>query len=262
MKVIKRDKTEEVFRQEKLLNAVTKAFESCGGEIPSDIAETVGKLYDETADQTVTVEEIQDRIEDLLIHTYPEIAKCYIIYRYNHKLIRERKFRCLNLNKDVYTILPGGIFMIESLMRMNINMDKYKTSQLGQALKKVYRGQIEINDAIKLTENELAAIFESKDAPIELDTDNGFFGDVVGVCPLCGGNVKRTKFGYGCSNFREKDCKFSFGAYILGRSISIANAKMLLETGKTSKIQGFTSKNGKKFDAFLKLQDGKVVFDF
>ena len=91
MKVIKRDKTEEVFRQEKLLNAVTKAFESCGGEIPSDIAETVGKLYDETADQTVTVEEIQDRIEDLLIHTYPEIAKCYIIYRYNHKLIRENR---------------------------------------------------------------------------------------------------------------------------------------------------------------------------
>jgi DNA topoisomerase-3 len=37
---------------------------------------------------------------------------------------------------------------------------------------------------------------------------------------------------------------------------------MLLETGKTSKIQGFTSKNGKKFDAFLKLQDGKIVFDF
>ena len=173
-----------------------------------------------------------------------------------------RKSQYIHLNKDVYTILPGGIFMIESLLRMNINMDKYKTSQLGQALKRVYRGQIEIDDAIKLTENELAAIFESKDAPIELDTDNGFFGDVVGVCPLCGGNVKRTKFGYGCSNFKEKDCKFSFGAYILGRSISIANAKMLLETGKTSKIQGFTSKNGKKFDAFLKLQDGKVVFDF
>ena len=173
-----------------------------------------------------------------------------------------RKSQYIHLNKDVYTILPGGIFMIESLMRMNINMDKYKTSQLGQALKKVYHGQIEIDDAIKLTENELSEIFKSKDTPIELDTDNGFFGDIVGVCPLCGGNIKRTKFGYGCSNFREKDCKFAFSGYILGRSISIANAKLLLETGRTSKIQGFTSKNGKKFDAFLKLQDGKVVFDF
>ena len=152
--------------------------------------------------------------------------------------------------------------MIESLMRMNINMDKYKTSQLGQALKKVYHGKIEINDAIRLTEVELSQIFETKDMPIELDTDIGFLGDIIGICPLCGGDIRRTKYGYGCSNYKEKDCKFSVGSYILGRSISKTNIQMLISTGKTSKIQGFTSKNGKKFDAYLKLQDGKVVFDF
>lgn len=166
------------------------------------------------------------------------------------------------LNKDVYTILPGGIFMIESLIKMNINMDKYKTSQLGQALKKVYRGEIAVGDAVALTRDELTEIFALRDAPIELDTDNGFIGDVVGVCPLCGGTVRRTKFGYGCSNYKESGCKFSVGAYILGRSISKSNIKLLIETGRTSKIQGFTSKNGKKFDAYLKLADGKVVFDF
>jgi hypothetical protein len=37
---------------------------------------------------------------------------------------------------------------------------------------------------------------------------------------------------------------------------------MILETGKSVKIQGFTSKAGKPFDAILKLEDGKVVFDF
>lgn len=173
-----------------------------------------------------------------------------------------RNSQYIHLNKDVYTILPGGIFMIESLMRMNINMDKYKTSQLGQALKKVYRGQIAIDDAIMLTENELSEIFASKDAPIEIDTDTGFVGDILGKCPLCDGEIKRTKFGYGCSNYHEKGCKFTIGSYILGRSISKSNVQMLLNTGKTSKIQGFTSKNGKKFDAFLKLQDGKVVFEF
>ena len=145
---------------------------------------------------------------------------------------------------------------------MNINMDKYKTSQLGQALKRVYKGQIEIDDAIRLTVDELSQIFASKNVPIELDTDHGFFGDTVGQCPLCGGEVRRIKFGYGCSNYRETGCKFIINGYILGRSISMANAKMLLENGKTSKIQGFTSKNGKKFDAFLKLQEGKIVFDF
>ncbi len=173
-----------------------------------------------------------------------------------------RNSQYINLNKDVYTILPGGIFLIESLIRMNINMDKYKTSQLGQALKKVYHGKMAIEEAVELTQNELSEIFSSKDTPIELDTDIGFLGDVIGDCPLCGGKVKRIKFGYGCSNYRDNGCKFSIGGYILGRSISKSNVQMLLTTGKTSKIQGFTSKNGKKFDAFLKLQDGKVVFDF
>ncbi|MGM9631524.1 MAG: DNA topoisomerase [Eubacteriales bacterium] len=173
-----------------------------------------------------------------------------------------RNSQYINLNKDVYTILPGGIFMIESLMRMNITMDKYKTSQLGQALKKVYHGTIEIGDAIKLTEEELSEIFSAKDQPVELDTDIGFLGDVVGPCPLCSGEIRRTKFGYGCSNYKENGCKFSISNYILGRSISKSNVRMLLNTGKTSKIQGFTSKNGKQFSAYLKLQDGKVVFDF
>ena len=39
--------------------------------------------------------------------------------------------------------------------------------------------------------------------------------------------------------------------------------KLLLETGRTSKIQGFVSrKTGKTFDATLVLRDGKAEFDF
>ena len=173
-----------------------------------------------------------------------------------------RNSQYIDLKKDVYTILPGGIFMIESLLRMNINMDKYKTSQLGQALKKVYHGTIAIDDAIKLTEDELAEIFSQKVSLPEVDTDIGFFGDIVGKCPVCGADVKRNKFGYGCSAYKETGCKFAFSAFICGRSISKSNAMMLLSSGRTSKIQGFTSKNGKSFDATLKIENGKIVFEF
>jgi hypothetical protein len=39
--------------------------------------------------------------------------------------------------------------------------------------------------------------------------------------------------------------------------------QMLLEKGRSSKIQGFISKAGKPFDSYLKLDEsGKVVFDF
>ncbi|MBR2296167.1 MAG: topoisomerase C-terminal repeat-containing protein [Clostridia bacterium] len=172
----------------------------------------------------------------------------------------------ISLKKDSYYILPDGEYLIESLSQLGIIMDKYKTSELGQALKKVFRGEMTIEESVALAEAEIAKVFNlSRDLTISIeeDTNIGFFGDVVGLCPLCDGNVVRTKFGYGCSNFRENGCKFSISKTICSRTISVANVKMLLATGKTSKIQGFVSKNGKKFDAVLRLDaDGKVVFDF
>ena len=90
----------------------------------------------------------------------------------------------------------------------------------------------------------------------------GYFGEEVGVCPLCGGTVTRTKFGYGCSNYREKNCRFSINQAICSRIISPANVRLLLANGVTSKIRGFVSKNGKTFDAFLALEGDRVVFRF
>ena len=171
----------------------------------------------------------------------------------------------ISLKKDSYYILPDGEYLIESLSQLGIIMDKYKTSELGQALKRVFRAEMTIEQSVALAENEIRNIFDlSREltVSIEEDTNIGFYGDVVGTCPLCEGNVIRTKFGYGCSNFRENGCKFSISRSICSRTISVSNVKMLLATGKTSKIQGFVSKNGKKFDAVLRLEDGRVVFDF
>ena len=64
-----------------------------------------------------------------------------------------RKSEYILLKKDVYTILPQGIFLVEALSRLNIIMDKYKTSQMGQALKKIYRGDITIKDGVILAQN-------------------------------------------------------------------------------------------------------------
>ncbi len=168
------------------------------------------------------------------------------------------KSKYISLKKDVYTILPDGENLIVSLSRMGITMDKYKTSYLGQALKKVYKGEITVKDSILLTENEIKRVFNRD----EKDTDDGFVGDNVGICPLCGGNVVRTKFGYGCDRYKD-GCKFSVNNVILDRVISLSHMRMLLEKGKTGKIDGFISKkSGKPFSAVLKLEDGKVTFEF
>ena len=88
-------------------------------------------------------------------------------------------------------------------------------------------------------------------------------------CPMCGGEIKKTSFGYGCVNFSpsdEKSCRFYIGA-IAGKTLPVSAVKQLLTDGHTDTLRGFKSKAGKKFDACLKLdkaEDGKVnvTFDF
>lgn len=83
-------------------------------------------------------------------------------------------------------------------------------------------------------------------------------------CPLCGGELTTTPFGFGCINYsnEEKQCKFSIGK-ILGKQIKEEDFKDLIINKKTKLIKGFKSKNGKKFDAFLVLnEDGNVGFEF
>ncbi len=175
-----------------------------------------------------------------------------------------KKSGYIELSKDVYKILPDGINLIESLVRMNISMDKYKTAELGRALKRVYRGEISVYDSVALARAEIEAVFAGRGsvAP-ELDTDDGFFGDVVGKCPLCGEDVARTSFGYGCSGYREKGCRFGIRSVICSRVISVSNVKKLLETGKSYKIEGFISpRTGKSFSSYLVLRDGRAEFDF
>jgi DNA topoisomerase-3 len=146
---------------------------------------------------------------------------------------------------------------------MQITMDKYKTSQLGQALKKVFRGQMSVDESIKLAQAEIQEVFDKKsNAEFARQSDTGFFGDLVGKCPLCGSDLKRQRNFYGCSGYKN-GCKFSVNISICGRVISIAHLKELIEEGRTSVIAGFVSpRSGKSFDAALKLENGRAVFDF
>ena len=167
----------------------------------------------------------------------------------------------IELKKDIYHILPDGEYLIKALVRMKISMDKYKTSEMGRALKKVYHGKMSVEESVSLAEREISEIFHRPSEPPETDKDTGFFGDIVGKCPLCGKDVIRYKNGYSCSGYKE-GCEFSVYGFLCRRVISKSNMQMLLETGRSSKIKGFISKNGKSFDAYLKLEEGKVVFDF
>lgn len=126
MKVIKRDKSVEVFQVEKIHNAARRAFESCNVDFPDDLKDLLSSLYDENKDDTVTVEEIQDEVERVLLYNYPEIAKHYIIYRYNHKVIREHKDKIIKgLSKKL---------MAQDIENQNANVDEHSFGgRMGEA---------------------------------------------------------------------------------------------------------------------------------
>lgn len=172
-----------------------------------------------------------------------------------------RKSGYIQLKKDVYTILDGGIFLVESLDRLGIRMDKYKTSEMGRALKAVYHGKLTVKGAIELAQREIAAVFPEKGAAPEQDRDDGVVGMRIGACPLCGADIVRGRYGYSCAAYKS-GCKFSIGNYICGRVIPVSAAQSLLSDGTTPLLRGFVSKAGKPFDAALRLEGERVVFDF
>ena len=174
-----------------------------------------------------------------------------------------KKSGYIALKKDVYTILPGGEHFIESLGRLSISMDKYKTSELGKALKKVYRGEMTVEESVNLAESEIAAVFNKGAGGVTeiKGVDTGKYGEIVGTCPICKKNVVRGKFSYGCMGF-EDGCKFRVGINICRRDVPIDEVRRLLTEGATNTINGFISKNGRYFDARLVIKDGNAVFDF
>lgn len=117
MKVLKRDKTVEDFKLSKIEKAIKSAFDSCGVTPNDDILDCIKKIYDESKDETIGVEDIQDNVERCLMASYPDVAKAYIIYRYQHKLIRENQSK---LTKQIKKKLTA-----EDVQNQNANVDEF-----------------------------------------------------------------------------------------------------------------------------------------
>ena len=87
----------------------------------------------------------------------------------------------------------------------------------------------------------------------------------VGKCPKCGARVFEHGMNYVCEKAvsAERTCDFKTGAIILQQAVDRVQVAKLLSEGKTDLLKGFVSKKtGRKFEAFLKYEGGKVGFEF
>lgn len=94
MQVIKRDSSIEEFNVDKIISAVEKAFKSCNRKMPQYLYDMIGALFGTLKGDTIGIEEIQNKVEDVLMNDkHFDVAKAYIIYRNKHeesRFVRER----------------------------------------------------------------------------------------------------------------------------------------------------------------------------
>ena len=230
----------------------------------------------ENAGQLIEEEELREQIKGSGIGT--SATRAEII----KKLVR---IHYLNLNKRTQVLTPENLGeMVYEVVNMTVPalLNPKMTASWEKGLDGITQGTVDFWDyRIKLenfirTETE-KMIGKNLREPLaerisEFAGKNargaGARRKIGVVCPACGGEMVTTPFGYGCGNYKsdKTGCNFNIGE-IAGVQLSEEQVKELLEKGHTDTIRGFKSRNGKRFDACLKLSkadDGKVSvgFDF
>ena len=108
--IIKRDGKTEPFSLEKIIRAITKAFRAGGiadeeqvvAQIASDVAAAITKAE-------ISVEDIQDMVEERLMKRNPSIAKRYIIYREWRNVERDRRSSIKGVMDGIVTVEKNDI---------------------------------------------------------------------------------------------------------------------------------------------------------
>ena len=122
--VVKRDGTEVPYDREKIIKAVSGAIFEVDGNLEKmylaeNIAASVDSYMKAHNVDCITVEEIQDVVENALIYPgdFPEIARAYIRYRYKRELSRN------NYKGLMDTI--GEKLSASNVQNQNANVDEY-----------------------------------------------------------------------------------------------------------------------------------------
>lgn len=119
MTVQKRDGRNVQFDKEKIKIAVLKAFIDVDGEETSYAKEKARDIanYIESLNKSMSVEEIQDHVEEkLMVSNRKDVARKYIIYRNNRTAIREKNTQ---LMKDISEKLNAN-----NVQNQNANVDE------------------------------------------------------------------------------------------------------------------------------------------
>ena len=117
----KRDGRVVEFNKNKIVNAILKAFQQVDGDISNyalDKANNIANFIENETDQELTVEEIQDLVENGLMSTKrKDVARAYI--RYRQERSREREWNTKMMDKVAVKLAASDV------QNQNANVDEY-----------------------------------------------------------------------------------------------------------------------------------------
>jgi ribonucleoside-triphosphate reductase (formate) len=164
-KVKKRDGSIVDFDSDKITRAIFNAAKSVGGENKDEAKKLTKKVIDIVKQKfekdIPDVEEIQNIVEKVLVEEgHAKTAKAYILYRDQHKKLRETKSTMVNVQKVIDTYLKqskwdtkensneaysfsGLLLYSAGEMMKNYNLNEMYTPQISDAHKK---GEMHIHD--------------------------------------------------------------------------------------------------------------------
>jgi DNA topoisomerase-3 len=170
-----------------------------------------------------------------------------------------RTFKCKSCELILWKTMAGRAFERWELEKL---LTEGKVGPLEGFRSKLGR---KFNAEVKLGE-DFKPVFDfgenGHDQPVKIDTAKH---EALGPCPVCHkGQVYVLDRAYACENAvsKEKTCTFRVSKTILHREIPKEQVQKLITTGKTDLLPKFVSKKGRPFSAHLKLENGKVGFEF
>ena len=105
--VVKRDGELDEFKLSKITSAIHKAFDAKDKNYSNDMIDLLGlrvtsDFQNKIKENKITVEEIQDSVENVLIQAgYADVAKAYILYRKQREKVRNMKSTILDYKEIV-----------------------------------------------------------------------------------------------------------------------------------------------------------------
>lgn len=111
---------------------------------------------------------------------------------------------------------------------------------------------------IELLTSEWCNIIKTEMIPVTISSGVSDSGVDI-KCPICGSPLRKFEWGFGCSGYKS-GCQFH--GTVAGKKLTKTQIEQLAKNGRTGVIKGFKSKAGKTFNARLKIEDNKIIFDF